>query len=551
MPIGIGPSGKNFGSNGYTIDNGGGGLDTTGMNLLVWTHADNGGAAPTMTDSKGNTFVLQQRYVPVAVSESLYYCINPTVGTGHTFTCAKTGGSNSGQVRSYSAANGGFDVSAIDLAFGSATLLPGPVTPTTNDQLIVTAMNFDVAASVPTINGGFTNVLGDVGSGGTYLGSCSADLIQTTAAAADPTWTHPSTNNLYGIIATFKANAGPSQGSASGSFFFAGVAGPPAKQNRFSNPAVDLEVEDGGVIGGTAIPMVIGNVSSGAALKFSVQSWFFESGISVKGGAGTGTLAWVGTSRGVTPGSAIGSISWVGSAAGVKQPSGAGTGTLSWVGTSRGVTPGSAIGSISWVGSAAGTRLNPGTAVGTLTWVGAAVGLRQPRGASTGSLSWVGGATGLTPSKGASAGTLTWVGVARGVRPGSATGTVTWTGSASGARGSAGSASRSITWVGTAIGASGSTAIPLGSASSSITWAGSAAGSRTSSGSGVASVTWISTSRGVRPGSSSGSITWAGSASGRVLRSGSASTALTLVGSAAGQSDFTVQYWGVLNRMVG
>lgn len=208
MPFVPVASEKSFGSAGYTTS----GIDTTGANLLVWTHADNGGAAPTMTDSNSNTWTLLQRYAPIAVTISIYYCENPTVGSGHTFTCSKTSGSNSGQVRAYSGAksSGTVDQSNTDLAFGSATLLPGPVTPTEDDELIVTALNFDTAASVPTINGGFGNVLGDVGSGGTYLGSCSADLIQTTAASADPTWTHPSTNNLYGIIATFRAAPGGS-----------------------------------------------------------------------------------------------------------------------------------------------------------------------------------------------------------------------------------------------------------------------------------------------------------------------------------------------------
>lgn len=204
MPIATVASVKEFGLNGYTTT----GIDTTGANLLVWTVADNGGTAPTLTDSYSNTWTLQQRYIPIAVAIAIYYCESPTVGTGHTFTCTKTAGANSGQVRAYSGAksSGTVDQSNANLAFGASTLQPGSVTPTEDGELVVTAMNFDTAASVPTIDSSFVNVLGDVGSGGAYIGSCSADLIQTTAGATNPTWTYPGTQNLYAIVATFRSS---------------------------------------------------------------------------------------------------------------------------------------------------------------------------------------------------------------------------------------------------------------------------------------------------------------------------------------------------------
>lgn len=208
MPIAsVGTIAKGFGSNGYTT----GAIDTTGANLLVWTLADNntGGTGPTLTDDYSNTWTLGQRWIPIGVATAIYYCENPIVGSGHTFTCAKTGGSNSGQVRAYSGAkaSGTYDQDGTRSAFGAATVTYNSITPTEDDELVVAFLNFDTAASLPTINSSFINPEGDIGSGGTYLGSVSADLIQTTAAALTPTWTHPSSNNLYAIIATFRADS--------------------------------------------------------------------------------------------------------------------------------------------------------------------------------------------------------------------------------------------------------------------------------------------------------------------------------------------------------
>lgn len=203
MPITRIASTKGFGQNGYTAT----GIDTTGANLLIWTTADNGGAAPTLTDTYNNTWVLIQRYVPIAVATSMYYCLSAVVGSSHTFTCNKATGANSGQIRAYSGVKttGALDQSNANLAFGTTTIQPGSITPSENDELIITAYEFDNDSALPTINSGFGNIVGDIGSGGTYLGSVSADLIQGTAAAINPTWTRTSSNNNYAIISSFRA----------------------------------------------------------------------------------------------------------------------------------------------------------------------------------------------------------------------------------------------------------------------------------------------------------------------------------------------------------
>lgn len=190
-----------------------GSIDTTGANLLVATFADTfaEGSPPALTDSKSNTWVSGIRSGPFGQCTSVYYAWNPIVGTGHTFTLTGTDMFGSLQVEAFSGSDttaNPLDDTSADLAFGSTTVSPGSVLPTTDGQLVVTHITYDVQGSVPTINGGFvTPGYGDLGSGGAYLGSATSYLIQTTAAAANPTWTTPGNNNLYCTIATFKAGA--------------------------------------------------------------------------------------------------------------------------------------------------------------------------------------------------------------------------------------------------------------------------------------------------------------------------------------------------------
>ena len=68
-------------------------IDTTGADLIVINTAtfitsDRGVA---VTDSKGNTWTPLTQYDGSDSTTRLYYSLNPTVGTGHTFTATSTG----------------------------------------------------------------------------------------------------------------------------------------------------------------------------------------------------------------------------------------------------------------------------------------------------------------------------------------------------------------------------------------------------------------------------------------------------------------------------
>lgn len=66
-------------------------IDTTGATILIATISSFTGTVPAISDSKGNTWTaLPIQTYPVNRSNTLYYCANPTVGTGHTFSCPTT-----------------------------------------------------------------------------------------------------------------------------------------------------------------------------------------------------------------------------------------------------------------------------------------------------------------------------------------------------------------------------------------------------------------------------------------------------------------------------
>ena len=87
-------------------------IDTTGANLIV-VMASYYRTVPAsdFTDSKGNTWTaLTERILP-DIAARIFYCVNPTVGTGHTFSFADGGTAfySSFGVRAYWGVGGGFE----------------------------------------------------------------------------------------------------------------------------------------------------------------------------------------------------------------------------------------------------------------------------------------------------------------------------------------------------------------------------------------------------------------------------------------------------------
>ena len=194
-----------------------GAINTTGATLIVLSITAYTGTTPTPTvsDSKGNTWVgLTQKSTTTPITNRLFYCANPTVGSGHTFTI---GGSTifggiaaaafSGTLASpYLTENG-----ATSGASSVTTIQPGSVTPSQDNCLIIAGMNANSLASQPSISGGFT-ALSLAGSSGNYGAFGIAYLIQTSAAAANPSWTWTTAQEANATIAVFKGPAVASGG---------------------------------------------------------------------------------------------------------------------------------------------------------------------------------------------------------------------------------------------------------------------------------------------------------------------------------------------------
>ncbi len=195
---------------------GGGGttsaINTTSADTIFLTIACLASDTPTISDSKTNTWTLvrSQNDVGGAVKNVGYRSATPaSVGSGHTFTVtpgtfigiavtAFAGGATSSIDDQVNSAGGGF---------GATTMQPGSITPSVNNTLVITTIEVSDGADATSINGGFT-IAAHVIAGGSNFGAAIAYLVQTTAAAANPTWTMTAGSNyLAATIADFKTAA--------------------------------------------------------------------------------------------------------------------------------------------------------------------------------------------------------------------------------------------------------------------------------------------------------------------------------------------------------
>jgi hypothetical protein len=179
-------------------------VDTTGATILI-AHVgsyDPGGAV-TVTDSKGNTWSPLTAHANGDRSQ-FFYAENPVVGSGHTFSISTTGQYSGVIVGAFDqvATASSFDQQNGANSASAATIATGSVTPSTNNQLIVAGVASDQASA--TINAGFTIIDTIAYNPGNAIGSCFAYLVQTTAAAVNPTWTPSGTGAVGASIATFK-----------------------------------------------------------------------------------------------------------------------------------------------------------------------------------------------------------------------------------------------------------------------------------------------------------------------------------------------------------
>ena len=166
------------------------GTDTTGCTLLVamanfYSNGDN-----MISDSKNNVWIEKTPQIASFASVRLYYCIAPTVGAGHTFTVSNGNGGGvymNLAVLGFSKLAPVFDAEASGYA-GNIPVQPGSISPSSSDDLFVTACGCDLATVLAglSIDSGFT-IARKLASSGNNCGAL-AYKVKTTASSENPTW---------------------------------------------------------------------------------------------------------------------------------------------------------------------------------------------------------------------------------------------------------------------------------------------------------------------------------------------------------------------------
>ncbi len=185
--------------------------DMTGANLCVANASYFSTGGFTMSSSPSNTWTALTEYGSGSSILRLYYVYNPSVNATMTFTASKSSGFPGLSVVCVSgAAASPFDQENVGGTTFSATVQPGSVTPSEDNELIISGVEFNVASGTVSINASMTVAQQQTAGVGTNFGSAIAYLAQGAAGAINPTWTISSSDAAPASnIATFKmASAG-------------------------------------------------------------------------------------------------------------------------------------------------------------------------------------------------------------------------------------------------------------------------------------------------------------------------------------------------------
>ena len=168
------------------------GINTSTANFLIAYVAYNAGDAPTISDLAVNTWTKLSSFNSTGVSIDTYY-VNPSAfvtNASDTFTISAAGAFGAVAVAAFS----GVVSSPFDKQDGATGTSASPqaatgFTPTLNNSLVMAGVTFDPGVTLSSINGGFTILQNIPSSAGINFGIGLSYLIQTTATAAQPTWT--------------------------------------------------------------------------------------------------------------------------------------------------------------------------------------------------------------------------------------------------------------------------------------------------------------------------------------------------------------------------
>jgi len=185
-------------------------IDTTGADLIVLAQAQWAGVGiAAVSDSKGNVWTHLTPRSASANYVQLHWCRPTSVGAGHIFTLAGPGTFYG--ALAVAAFRGAtvvpFDVEAGAFSqIGGTSFSPGPITPTQNNDLVITAVS-NGGGSGATIDSGF--IVTDVLNWGSNVNEPVglAYLLQSNAGPVAPTWSWTGSGQVASVIAAFKAVA--------------------------------------------------------------------------------------------------------------------------------------------------------------------------------------------------------------------------------------------------------------------------------------------------------------------------------------------------------
>lgn len=185
-------------------------VDSSTADLCVICAGGSGsGGTFTLSDNKGNTYTNLTKQSSATTESAIQgYCASPTVGTGHTFRFDNSSCSSK-SVGGFAFAGAHatpFDQETGAVGTTGTTLATGSVTPSVDGCVLTTNVSFGSSA-IPTVPSGYT------GTSHAYVGFARqaaglGRLIQTTAAASNPTWTGDANKYPAATLAVFKPAAG-------------------------------------------------------------------------------------------------------------------------------------------------------------------------------------------------------------------------------------------------------------------------------------------------------------------------------------------------------
>ncbi len=181
-------------------------------------HAVICGAVPVggLSDNKGNTYVERTPKGSIGNDSetSLWDCLNPIVGTGHTFTI--TGTATAVIIEAHDAGDLEFDIES-GVPEEATPVKPGALTPSANGALIITGCGGICANS--SVDSPFVEAETDINvAAGVNYGVGLAHYYQATAALVDPEWTIAGSGGLStqaaAVMAVYKPATAPSPATA-------------------------------------------------------------------------------------------------------------------------------------------------------------------------------------------------------------------------------------------------------------------------------------------------------------------------------------------------